>query len=595
VSLALFYPAQLARADLVDLVRGRELSAPLDVIDLAEPAPPRAERELAVPFLPGMDDVEVTEARLALRAATRLLDTEDYTVTANGSQGIFLSLSAPARLRKVELTYTLPPLPPPNLRVVVRAATPSGSTSTAGTPLFAFPAFGAPGPMFPAVLGGMSVTELGGNRRLLTLPPGVLGQAWLIQLAAGDEATKLDPGSLAIVPTVQRVALEAAPRNLSIVLQGDDGDVKLWNNPEALLPDAGEQEVSFTPLAQKELAAALARQNAATGAAVPTLPVRLRFDSETVGALDITARALAAEYLVRPLGADRLSRRLAGSPVTLTLSAPAGLTPASSQVRLTVKHLGRELNAASPEPPAIPPAGGLRVAAARQVATAMAVAPRDGAAPGSVLQLASARLPLAASEPSEAVLEIRGDLAGAPGPLVAAPVVQQLGGSFSDWLEFVLAEPLDVVTGQAPLWLALRVNRGDVRWFASPSAPATARVSADRGQTWGAPDPKLLPATGLLAQLFHRVADDAPAPALRLQRADGVVMASIALTPQPRSPREFVADTALPPAVHALLEGRAGDGKARTDLQLFSRSALDVTVDALLLRYDPFGARRTVA
>ena len=396
----------------------------------------------------------------------------------------------------------LPPLPPLNLHVVVRATTPSGSAFGPGTPLFAFPSFGAPGAMFPAVLAGMSVSELGGGRRLLTLPPGVLGQAWLIQLAVGGEATELNPEPVAIVPTVQRVTLEAAPRNLSIVLQGGDGDVKLWNNPEALLPDAGEQEVSFTPLAQKELAATLARQNAAPGPAVPTLPVRLRFDSETVSAVDITRRALTAEYLVRPLGADRLKRRLAGSPATLTLSAPAGLTPKSSQVRLTVTHLGRELNAASPEPPAVPPAGGLRVTAALQVATAMAVAPRDGAAPGSVLQLASARVHLAAIEPSEAVLEIRGDLAGAPGPLVSAAVVQQLDRGFSDWLEFALAKPLDVVAGQAPVWLALRVNKGDVRWFGLPTAAATARVSADRGQTWGAPDARLLPATGLLAHSF---------------------------------------------------------------------------------------------
>ena len=84
-------------------------------------------------------------------------------------------------------------------------------------------------------------------------------------------------------------------------------------------------------------------------------------------------------------------------------------------------------------------------------------------------------------------------------------------------------------------------------------------------------------------------------PALRLQRGGGIVVASIPLTPQPRSPREFVADTALPPTVHALLEGRPGDGKVSTELQLFSRSVLDVTVDALVLRYDPFAARRTVA
>jgi hypothetical protein len=585
IASALFYPAKLARADLVSLVHGQPLSIPLDVVQLDDPAPHRAERELAVPFLPGMDDIEVAEARLALRAGSRQVDTEDYKVTANGSQGIFLSLPAPARLRKVELTYTLPAPPPPNLHVVVRAATPANGGFTGGAPLFAEPSFGRPGPMFSPVLAGMSASELGGNRRLLTLPS-VLGQAWLIQLAVGTSATELAPQD--IVPSVQRVMLDATPRNLSVVLLGDAGEVKLWNNPEALLPDAGEQEVSFTPLASKELAATLARQNASTATASPTLPVRLRFDADTVSAVDITARALVAEYLVRPLGPDRLVQRLAGSPVPLALQAPAGLTPRSSQLRLTVKHLGRELNGASPEPPPAPPGGGVRVDQARQVAAAVVPAPLGGAAAGSVLRLASARLHLAAAEAAEAVLELRADVAGSPGAAAAPPVVRQLAAGVSDWIEFELAEPVAVIAGQAPLWLTLRVNKGQIRWFAVPGPVTGTRVSTDRGQTWGPPDARLMPAGPLLAQVFHVVPGPPAAPEIRVQDGGGVSKATVALTAAPGSGTEWVADGALPAAAHALLGARPGQGKVTTTLQLFSRSALDVTVESLVLRYDPF-------
>jgi len=585
VKPALFYPSQLARADLFSLVRGQDRSIALDVIRFDEPAPHRAERELAVPFLPGMDDIEVAEARLALRAASRQLDTEDYTVTANGSEGgVFLSLPLPALLRKLELSYTLPAPPLPNLHLVVRAATRSGTALVAGTPLFADPPFARPGPMFPGVLAGMTRADLGGNRRLFTLPS-VLGQAWLIQLAVGTEARELNP--LATVPTVNRVTLDAAPRNLSVVLLSRDGEVKLWNNPEALLPDAGEQEVSFTPLASKELAATLARQNTAADTR-PTLPVRLRFDSDTVSAVDITRRALVAEYLVRPVGGERLVRRLAGSPVALTLRAPAGLTPRSSQLRLTVKHLGRELNAASPEPPVAPPPGGVRADVTRQVATAFVPAPRPGQAPGSTLRVASVRLRVTATEAAEAVLEIRADVAGVPGPPAAAPIVRQLDRTSPDWVEFELAEPLAVVAGQAPLWLALRVNKGEVCWFAAPGPATSARVSTDRGATWAPPDPRLMPAGALLTQLFDVVAGAPPTPVIRVGTS-----ASLPLVPSKSSRTEWVADTALPAAMHSLLGSRPGQGKVPTELRLSSRSALDLTVESLVLRYDPFATTPT--
>jgi len=50
----------------------------------------------------------------------------------------------------------------------------------------------------------------------------------------------------------------------------------------------------------------------------------------------------------------------------------------------------------------------------------------------------------------------------------------------------------------------------------------------------------------------------------------------------------FYAAYGLPATAHALIASRAGQGKVTTELQFFSRSALDLTVESLVRRYDPF-------
>ena len=125
-----------------------------------------------------------------------------------------------------------------------------------------------------------------------------------------------------------------------------------------------------------------------------TLPVEAH-------ALDITDRALEAEYVLSPLDdGSPPTLELRGSAVRLVLNAAAGLRPRSSSVQLTVKHLGRELNAASSEPPTETPNAGLRVSGSRFVAGSMAVAPRPEQAVSSVSKIASARLHLAAAQPA---------------------------------------------------------------------------------------------------------------------------------------------------------------------------------------------------
>jgi hypothetical protein len=580
---ALFYPLTFGQAQIAELVLG--VIDSYDMVDFADEAGGDVDQALAVPLLPAMDTIVVTEARLVLRASPKDLDIENFHVSDNGDRGFFLSLDEPSRLKKVEIGYSYtPPAGAPPTRVVVRAASGNGALQ-AGVPLFAQPHFGKPGPMFGDTLGGMTVSDLGGSRYLLTLPA-VLGSAWLIQLAAGNDVTELD--AIALTPSLNRVVLQALPRNLSVVLAPDGDAVTLWQNPGVLLPESGDQEINFAPLAQKHLSASLA---AAGGEA--TLPVPLRFHSDSGAAVQVVTKSLVAEYRVEPLRGAATTLFLRGDLTPLKINAPAGLKPARSSLRLTAKLLGRELNAASTEPAVNQPSAGLRVGMEHWIAAATAVAPRAGEAAGTVVEIASVRLYLAAAAATEVVLEIRSDIAGAPGAMVTAPLVLKLEPGACGWQEFELPQPLKVVAGNAPIWQALRTNNGEVHWFSGAyAAPApAARVSRDRGGSWGEANPQLDVPAPLLAQVFHRVDDPLATPAIRLQHAATILQANLFAGATATGPREYQLDAAaLPAALLDALAARTGAGRVDTEFLLFSPSAMDLVVDSLTLSYDPFDA-----
>jgi hypothetical protein len=444
--------------------------------------------------------------------------------------------------------------------------------------------------MYSATLGGMNVADLGNKHTLLTLPS-VLGSAWLIQLASGENPGDL--AEIALKPDIHRVVLEALPRNLSVVLAPDSDALMLWQNPGVLLPESGDQEISFTPLAQKHLSAAL--KNAAANTAA--LPVPLRFHSDCGSAVEIVTKSLIAEYQVTPLGDAVSALQLRGDFTALALSAPAGLLPSKSAMRLTIKMLGRELNAASPEPFIEKPGCGLRIGTEHWVAAASAVAPRANENVGSIVEIASVRIYLAALDAAEIVLEIRSDVAHAPGTAVAAPMVKQLDANFCGWLEFELPTALKVVAGNAPIWLALRSNKGDVHWFTNNGVNQNdnCRVSVDRGATWGTPNPQLNITGTPLLQLFHRVSDEQiTTPIIRIQRGATILQNNIAANAQKKSPREYKVDAgSLPSAVHLQLAAQLGQGRKSSEFLLFSRSALDLVFESLTLSYDPFSAAPT--
>ena len=369
------------------------------------------------------------------------------------------------------------------------------------------------------------------------------GRSWLFQLATGDDAANI-PESSFRTPASRTSASRPSPRNqLSSVLR----------------------------------------------TAQVTLPVPLTFRSDRAGSLAITFKTLSAHYVARPLAEDPLTLRLRGSWTALRLSAPAGRKPFASSARVTAKLLGRELNEGSGVPPLAPPSTGVRIRSDVWVATVLPFAPVDPGGAGLPLPLVSARVYLEALADAEAVLEIRPDVAGVPGPPATAPVVRRIAAGGADWVEFDLAQPLPVIAGGAPVWIALRANQGELIWFTN--GPGEVRLSVDKGQKWGTMGTELATPAAPLAQLFHAVADPLPPPAIRAQIGDRVVMENLPLARVGESGREFASQAlALDARVLAGLEAAAGNARASTDLMLFSRSAMDLTVAAMSLSYDPFGS-----
>jgi hypothetical protein len=420
----------------------------------------------------------------------------------------------------------------------------------------------------------------------------LLGASWLIQVATapgGSDPTGLDP--LAVAPTVHRVVVGAAPSNLRVVMQTTEGDVPLWANPGVLLPDAGAQQIEFLALAQRQLGALLK----ASPAGAVTLPVSLRFASDSGGTLGVSSTRLTARYKVRPLGADAITAPIGGDWTPLTLRAPAGVPPEAGTTDLSVRLAGRELNAGSAPPPVASPAGGLVADVDRMAAVAIAFLPVPGRPAGSVLPLAAVRCFLAALEPAEAVLEIRNDLGGAPGTPVTGSLALLLEPGAPAWCEVVLPAPLPVSAGQAPLWISLRANRGKVLWFATDEAwdagPLAQRVSIDGGRTWAAPDQPLIAGGRLLVQLYHALPDPLPPPVVRLQRGSSVLADDLLAGAVRRGPREFsVSGRALPAGLLAAVGAAGGAGKAETVVRLYSPSVGDVVLQDVALFYDPFRA-----
>jgi len=609
----MFYPPGTAGSDLALLAAGIDVAdLQGDMLSFDGQDGGDVDRELAVPFLPGMDEVVVDAASLSLQAVAREMQVTGFQATPVGD-GLVVSLSAPARLARVVFgPVTFPAdvvseatryenqdaglqtrpradgIETQTLRVVVRPATKQGGAYSFGPPAFASPSLPPLGPMFGRMLEGLTVSGVSGGGFQVRLP-GPTGSAWLFQLAAGDDLKSLTAKKFSA--SLSAVAIDALPSGITIVAKGATAadDIVLWSNPPPLRPEAGPQDVGFQPAAQRRLSVALG----AAGPGAATLPLSLRFHSATAGQLAVSSKALAATYRVHAVCPDPLRVRLGGAWTPLWLSAPTGLRPMGGTAHLVARSLGRELNDGSPVPPLDPPSAGIRVTAALWTAAGVTYLPADGAAPGPALPLAAVHLYLQAEGDAEAVVEVRADAAGLPGS-PAATVVLPVPAGPPGWVEFMLKEPVGLATG-GTVWLVARTTHGTVRWFGSGQGQPM--MSQDAGRSWAAADLALGASAAPLAQLFHA---SGSVPGVEVAAVAGrTQLGAVRLAPVPGSPREFSADIALSASALATLTA-GGDGvpppglgcppragRAAMALSLFSRTVADFVVSSARLSYSP--------
>src|SRR3954452_1533810 len=100
---ALFYDAVAGEAERRMLRVGLEVAAVAgDQVAFDAENGGDVDRELAVPFLAGMDEVVVDGASRRLQAAEREMDVIGFTVSGTGGgDGVVIALAAPARINRI--------------------------------------------------------------------------------------------------------------------------------------------------------------------------------------------------------------------------------------------------------------------------------------------------------------------------------------------------------------------------------------------------------------------------------------------------------------------------------------------------------------
>ena len=560
--------ALAALADELDVTR----------VDLADNA--AQDWELGVPFLAGMDRIQVDAARLDLRALRVPTPAEGWTATDRDT-GWRITLARPARL--VSITFDTPtpaPAPGTTLRLIISPAAP------AGPPMFIDPPFQL-GQAFKAMPNPVKQTRSGGLT-VVSVPP-TFGTAWLLQWGYGDDATSLNPTPVTTV--VRAVTVEAAVSDARMELRADDPaeePVVVWSHSGVLDPAHGPQPVDLSPIARKRLGDRLAAANAGPPPVALTLPVRLVAASG--GPVGVSGTELRVGYAADAVSGP-VSVALRGYPQPLALAVPAALRPAAGTVSITARHLGRELN--GPIGAGSTDGGpGRAVTVDRWAAVALPVLAADTAGPP--VTLAAVTLDVGVDAPAELAIDVRADVHGLPGAVLASAVTVLPPGPRAAHEVLLVSQP--AVAAGAVVWVCARTTTGVVRWYddAADARPAelapdfdvAVRRSTDGGATWFPDEAALGGDTIPRARLLHRVSPPYPAPEL-VVRAGDADLGLLALTGG-GTPDEFVLATGPVPAALADLAGRTpGSGRADITVQVATRAALDVRFTAVELTYAP--------
>jgi hypothetical protein len=586
----LFYDAGISLFDLQQLTLIPEIVAvyvdplgPCTQIDLADGVPD--DWELGVPFLAGMDEVRVETARLDLRGLRVSTTAEGWSCVPQ-SKGWKITLAQPARL--VSITFDAPEPDPAfagqTLRAMLSPAAP------AGPPMFIDPAF-ALGSAYANLPPGMSQHDVFGGRIVARIPP-TLGTSWLLQWGVGDDATTLAP--VPVTTTVRAVTIERAVAGARLELRPDESGgepVLVWSHPGVLDPASGLQPVDLAPISRKRLNDRLAAANAAS-TPPPTLTLPVRLVAEAGGPVGVSGTDLRVTYAV-DAAPDTPRLALRGEPLPLDVVVPAALRPAAGTLSISATHLGRELNG-----PVGRTAGtggpGVVVSGDRWAARALPVV--DGGT-GATVAIAATTIDVSADAGAELSIELRADIQGLPGPVLATAVLR-----FDDDVRAVRELTFDappMVAADGVVWVTARATTGAVRWYADEEPNAStglpgltmplSRTSSDRGETWAPHDDRLTGRAAPRARLLHAVDPPYAVPMLEISApASLTTLAALALAPADGTTNEFALDAAAVPG--ALLDhaGRtSGQGKTTSTMHVAARAALDLRITGFDLTYPP--------
>ena len=133
-----------------------------------------------------------------------------------------------------------------------------------------------------------------------------------------------------------------------------------------------------------------------------------------------------------------------GDPRPLTLSVPAALRPAEGTVSVTAHHLGRELNGpVGPIGTRAAPADRSRSPAGPRPHSPVAAPPTGDAS----VTVVAVTVDVATDSPAELALDLRADVHGLPGPVLASAVARLDPGPRSV-IELLLDRPPTVAVGR---------------------------------------------------------------------------------------------------------------------------------------------------
>lgn len=558
-----------------------------------------------VPFLPGMDEIDIAAATAAI-GSRPIERTTDHAGPGGSATSATLSFTppvagAPVSLLRIEIegfsagnvavarTLLAPGLTlswAAGSSIAIAGALPNAealhllASPASGPPFLAAPPFpmpGAGGALYGDALGGCSLAATqaaNGAVRLVLTPDGAappLAAVKLTVVRLAPDAPRLPNEGQPVPWRAQsiRAVWRMHPAVLKVEATGAGKAVTVAEMPG----DPGRPSIGF------DFAAAmrgLARPayDAAQGAA--DLGLALRVTAMGPGAARLRLDSAGLRYLRHPLSRpERLALR--GAPAALPLDgAGPGLRPEALDLALEGQFLPERLTDASDDAPPLARRGLVCEGTTRL-------------ARRTTLTMAERALPLVrlavfgrAAAPTEVLLTLHGgDLLRVGAPLGPAMSLTLAPADAPAWclapLAAAVAPPLPPT-----VWLVVQVPRGRFLWHGAPADDDSALLSGDAGGSWT--DAATRPAL----QLAVREAMATPQPlSLRWEAAGqaGSVVTDAAGGGGPAFQRRvLLAEDTSPAALAAV----ANDSLA---LSFACRRDVDLSVSAATFAYNPWTAR----